>query len=81
MKGNSNVHASLLAVVGGYLLYLAWQQLDSLRKGTAEMSPALSIAVIILFTFGGLGTLWYAWTVYRQGKKADEEENEQERKE
>ena len=73
MKGNNNVHAGILAAAGGYLLYLAWQQLEQYLNSTSELAPAVSILIIIVFTLGGLGTLYYAWTVYRQGKKTDDE--------
>ena len=71
MKGkyNPNVHAALLAAVGGYLLYLAWQLLDTYRSQTGEMSPVINIAAVIIFVLGGIGTLYYAWSVYRHGKK------------
>ncbi len=73
MKGNNNAHAGLLAVVGGYLLYLAWQQFEQYRNSTSDLTPAASIVIMIVFTLGGLGTLYYAWIVYRQGKRNDDE--------
>ncbi len=80
MKGkyNPNVHAALLAAVGGYILYLAWTLFEKYRDGAGEMPPALNVIAIIVFTLGGLGTWFYAWTVYRKGKETEAEEKEKE---
>lgn len=77
MKGNYNptVHATLLAAVGAYLLYLAGALFDKYRSGANEMEPVLNIAAIIVFVLGGLGTLWYAWAIYRKNRKEDGEKN------
>ena len=72
MKGNYNpgIHATLLAAVGAYLLYLAWNLFDKYRSGANEMDPFLNLAAVIVFALGGLGTIVYAWTVYRRaGRK------------
>ena len=75
MKGkySSNVHATLLAAVGGYLLYLAWTLFEKYRDKAGEMEPALNILAIVVFILGGLGTLCYAWYIYRQGQKMKDE--------
>ena len=79
MKGkyNSGVHATLLAAVGGYILYLAWTLFEKYRDNAGEMPPALNIIAIVVFTLGGFGTLFYAWTVYRKGKKEKTEEDKE----
>ena len=71
---NERVHATLLAVVGGFVLYLAWQLLDKYRSGTQEMPDAVFIIAIIVFTLGGIGTIAYAWICYRNGNRAKTEE-------
>ena len=80
MKGNynPNVHSALLAAVGGYLLYLAWQLFDKYRNQAGEMSPAMNIIAIAFLGLGGLGTLYYAWTVYCKGKKENAENDREE---
>ena len=80
MKGkyNSGVHATLLAAVGGYLLYLAWVLLGKYRDQAGEMPPALNILAIVVFTLGGIGTIAYAWTVYHKGKKKESEKEDPE---
>ena len=78
MKGkyNSNVHATLLAAVGGYILYIAWSLFEKYRDNSGEMPPVLNIIAIIVFAIGGLGTVYYAWTVYRKGKKEESEKKD-----
>lgn len=77
MKGkyNENVHAALLAAVGGYILYLAWMLLEKYREGAGEMPPALNIIAVVVLGAGGLGTLYYAWTVYQKGRKNKNEKD------
>ena len=75
---NSNVHATLLAAVGGYILYLAWVLFGKYRDGAGEMPPALNIIAVIVFSIGGLGTLYYAWYVYRKGRKTENEREDEE---
>ena len=79
MKGNynPNVHSALLAAVGGYLLYMAWQLFDKYRNQAGEMSPAMNIIAIAFLGLGGLGTLYYAWSVYRKGKQESTENDEE----
>ena len=80
MKGkfNPGVHSVLLAAVGGYILYIAWNLFDKYRNQAGEMPPALNIVAIVVMTLGGLGTLYYAWTVYRQDRKNEEENTREE---
>ena len=70
-KHNPNVHAALLVAVGGYILYLAWMLFEKYRDGTGEMRPVLNVIAIIVLALGGLGTLFYGWTVYRTGKETE----------
>ena len=84
MKGkyNPDIHSVLLAAVGGYLLYIAWQLFDKYRSQAGEMPPALNILAVVIMTLGGLGTLYYAWTVYRHARKngdKNEDENDQDK--
>lgn len=75
---NQNTHAMLLALVGGYVLYIAWQLLDGLLAGKDEMPQAAAIAAIAVFTVGGIGVLCYAWKLWKDAKKQDEKEPEDE---
>ena len=50
----------LLALVGGYLLYLAYQLFEKYRTGTKEMPDVVFILAIIVFLLGGIGIFCYA---------------------
>ena len=79
MKGkyNTGVHSALLAAVGAYILYIAWILLDKYRSNAGEMPPTLNIIAIIVLGLGGLGTLYYAWHIYRLGKKQESEHGDE----
>ena len=79
MKGkyNTGVHSALLAAVGAYILYIAWVLLDKYRSNAGEMPPALNIFAIVVLGLGGLGTLYYAWHIYRLGKKQESENRDE----
>ena len=68
---NEKVHSTLLALVGGYVLFLAWQILENYRNGAGEMSDFLYILIIVLMALGGLGAIFYAWTVYRKAIRSE----------
>ncbi len=74
---NDNVHATLLALVGAYILYLAYQILENFRGGAQEMPDYLYVTVIAAMALGGIGTLYYAWTVYSRARKAEKEKRDQ----
>ncbi len=76
---NEQIHATLLALVGGYLLYLAWQLFDKFRTGTQEMPDAAFILSILVFTAGGIGVLVWAFSIWRRqraGEKKPEREEQ-----
>ena len=81
---NDSTRSSLLALAGGYLIYLAWGLYADMRDGKTEMAPALNIAAIALFTIGGIAVIVYAsrmWLLSRRaekdGKKNREEDDTQ----
>ena len=78
---NEKIHSMLLGLVGGYLLYLAWDLYEKYRDKAGEMAPALNIVFIIIFALGGLGTLYYAWVIYRKDRKETEEKEQNEKQE
>ena len=71
MKG-SQTRTTLLVLAGAYLLYLAWEMLNTMRKGETEMQPWLSIVFIVFFTLAGLGVFVLAWRARRQEKEQQE---------
>ncbi len=71
---NDKVHATLLVLIGGYVIYLAYRIFENFRDGAQEMPDFLSVIVIAALALGGLGTLCYAWTVYRNSLKKEKEQ-------
>lgn len=68
MKG-SQTRTTLLVLAGAYLLYLAWEMLNTMRKGGTEMQSWLSIVFIVFFTLAGLGVFVLTWRARRQEKE------------
>lgn len=69
---NQNTHALLLALVGGYVLYIAYMLLEKLLAGTEEMPQVAAIVAIAVFALGGIAVLLYAWKVWKDAKKSDD---------
>ena len=68
---NEKTHSTLLALVGGYVLFLAYQIWENYRNGAGEMPDYMYIIVIVLLALGGLGAIYYAWMVYRKAVNAE----------
>ena len=74
MNGNSN-RSLLMGVVGGYLIYLAYELLQKLRNDVATTMPkALLIIFIILFAGIGAALLFFAWKAWKKGREGREED-------
>ncbi len=73
---NERTHASLLALAGGYIIYLAYEILRDHLNGEGGMSDAIAILSVTVLFLGGLGALYYAWRVYRQSKKPEEQQKD-----
>ncbi len=74
MKGGSQLRTSLLALAGVYLIYLAWEMLNTMRKGETDMQPWLSVVFIVFFVLTGIGIMIFAWRVWRKEKEKGPEE-------
>ncbi len=74
MKGGSQLRTSLLALAGVYLIYLAWEMLNTMRKGETEMQPWLSVVFIVFFVLAGIGIMVSAWRVRQKEKEKGPEE-------
>ena len=76
MKLQNRNRAMLLAVAGGYVIYLAYEIMRDGLQGTASMMP---IWTCILFTVllggAGIAVLILAWKVYRT-KDPEEQEKQ-----
>ena len=61
-----------MGIAGAYLLYLAWQLLQSLHDTETTMSPVLAVLFAVLFVGAGAALLVYALKLWK--KPADEDE-------
>ena len=69
-----NIHAMLLMLVGGYMLFISWNLLDRLRDGSGDMPGWAFILFIAVFALAGLGVLVYAYFVWKKAEKKKEED-------
>ena len=62
--------ASIFAVVGGYLIYMAYEMLKNMIDQVPTTMPRIvQILFIILFTGIGIALLFFAWKVWKKGKE------------
>ena len=67
--------ASIFAVVGGYLIYMAYELLKNLIDDIpTTMSRFVQILFIVLFTGIGITLIIFAWKVWKKGKE-DQDKN------
>ena len=60
----------LMAIVGGYLIYMAFQMLRDTRSGVSSMSMQLTVVLMILMILCGIAVLAYGGSgIYREWKK------------
>lgn len=72
VKINPSTHATLLAVVGGYLIYIAYQLLTGTDEGAGAMSLPVMIFFIVFFAVAGLAVILYAVRLWKQAQKETE---------
>ena len=71
----STGRASIFAVVGGYLIYMAYELLKNLIDDIpTTMSRFVQILFIVLFTGIGITLIIFAWRVWKKGKE-DQDKN------
>ena len=74
MKQSTN-RSLLYGLVGGYLLYIAYELLQNrINNVPSTMAPWLAILFIVLFTGIGITLLVYAWKIWKQGRE-DQDQN------
>ena len=72
---NSTGRSSLFAIVGGYLIYMAYELLKNLIDDIpTTMSRFVQILFIVLFTGIGITLIVFAWKVWKKGKE-DQDKN------
>ena len=77
---NSNARSGLMALAGGYLLYLAWEMVQGMKTGESTMAPGLTIAFCALFVLGGIAVIVYAYLIWKKSRSGEEEREQAEKK-
>ncbi len=65
MKIQNRNRAMLMAVVGGYVIYLAYEIIRDGLAGKSTMPLWLSILCAVLMGAAGIAVLILAWKIYR----------------
>lgn len=74
-RGNGT-HASLVCLVGAYVIYMAYGMIQNTRTGKSQMSMELTLVLAILMTLIGLGVIGYGVMIwYAIWKQSDVPEN------
>ena len=73
---SGKTRSSLLGIVGGYLLYLAYELFRDYGKTETTMPPWVQILFIVLFGLIGVGLLVYAVRVWKNSGKEEEEKKQ-----
>jgi len=77
----NETRSMLFGLVGGYMLYLAYQVLHGTINGTSSMSVAVTMLSVVFLSVSGLGIMAYAfrlWQRYRKEQQAAESAEEAE---
>ena len=76
MINNPNMgRSSIFAVVGGYLIYMAYEILkDMINQVPTTMPHFVQILVIVLFAGIGITLLIFAWKFWKKGRE-DQDKN------
>ena len=62
--------SSIFAVVGAYLIYMAYEMLrDLINHVPTTMPQFLQILVVVLFTGIGITLLVFAWKLWKKGRE------------
>ena len=73
MNPNNN-RSLLMGVVGGYLIYLAYELMrDMIGEVPSTMPKWLIIVVSVFFAATGVALLVFAWKIWRKGREEPEE--------
>lgn len=68
----------LMGVVGGYVLYLAWQLFRDRNDPDTTMALWLRILFMVFFAIAGIGLMIYAWRIWKIADKEEREGKEEE---
>lgn len=69
MPPGNGTRSMLLGLVGGYMLYLAYQVLRDTMNGTSSMSVAATVLSVTFLSVSGIGIMAYALHLWKRQKK------------
>ena len=72
MKISGQNRATLLALAGGYMIYLAWDIWHTWQNGGTTMAGWTGILFAVFFLAAGVAVLIFAWKVWRKSRKEEE---------
>ena len=72
MQKANNTHVTMLVVVGGYVLYMAYRMVKNTLTGQSSMSMTTTILLTIVMGLIGCAILGYAGYVYYLVRKKSE---------
>lgn len=75
-RGNST-HVTLLAVIGGYLIYLAYEMVRDTLSGASSMPLTMTLVLAGIMAVCGLAVIGYGIRMWRANAKAAREEQEE----
>ena len=76
MKIQNRNRAMLLAVVGAYVIYLAYEMMRDELAGKSTMAMWVCVLCTVLLGCAGIAVLVLAWKVYKTKEPEEEEKPE-----
>ena len=76
MKIQNRNRAMLLAVVGAYVIYLAYEMMQDELAGKSTMAMWVCVLCTVLLGCAGIAVLVLAWKVYKTKDPEEEEKPE-----
>ena len=78
---NGKTRSTLLGVVGGYLVYTAYELFEGRADPNTTMTMAARIAFIVLFALAGAALVVYACVVWKRALREEDEKKKSEQDE
>ena len=75
---NTSAHAAMLLVIGGYLVYLAYQMVRDTMSGVSSMSMTTTVILAGIMALCGLGVMGYSFLCWYAGMKEKQRDGQQE---
>jgi len=74
---NKRTHAILMALVGAYIIYIAYSLMEKALSGANEMPMPAAIAFSAVFVSGGIGAIVYALKIWKQAMREEESQKDE----